>query len=475
MEETMKKTIIFIIAALTAGSAFAQQTFRSTYFLDGYNFRHEFNPAFASGTSYFALPFMGLFNMETQSNMGVSTFLYPVNGQLTTFMNSAVSADEFLGKLNDKNQFNLDNRVSLLSVGIRARRSFFSFDVNMRTSTAFNLPYSLFDFMKNAGKSQTYDVSDLSARLSSRMEWAFGYSRNVTDRLNVGARVKVLVGLVNAEATIDRMDIRMTEDKWSIQSHGTLKASSFLNIPTKGESGAELDSPSDADLVDFENIDTKDNPSIVNGFGAAIDLGAEMEVIDGLKVSLSINDLGYMSWKNTVVAQTSGEGWSFDGFDEVSLDGGKENSIKNQFEDLTDDMMDMFDFRRTEKDGTNGGMISATLNIGAEYTMPFYKGLSAGFLSSTYINGSFSWSEARLYANLKPVKWFSCSANCGMSKFGATLGAVIGFHTPGFSMFIGSDHIPFRFAKATGALLYPYGKLNTNLNFGVSFNLGKRK
>lgn len=472
----MKKTIIFIIAALAAtGSAFAQQTFRSTYFLDGYNLRHEFNPAFMSETSYFSLPVMGAFNLETQSNMGVNTFLYPVNGQLTTFMNPAVSADEFLGKLKDKNQFNLDSRISMLSLGIRAGKSSFTFDVNMRTSTAFNLPYSLFDFMKNAGKSQSYDVSDLSARFNSRMEWAFGYSRNITDRLNVGARVKVLVGLVNAEATIDRMDIRMTEDKWSIQSLGTLKASSFLDIPTKGESGVELDDPSDADLIDFDNIDSKENGSIISGFGAAIDLGAEMEVIDGLKVSLSINDLGYMSWKNTVVARTSGDGWSFDGFDNISLDGGKENSIKNQFEDLTDDMMDMFDFRRTEKDGTEGGMISATLNIGAEYTLPFYRGLSAGLLNSTYINGSFSWSETRLFANLKPVNWFSCSANCGMSKFGTTFGAALGFHAPGFSIFLGTDHLNLNLAKASGAILYPYKKLNTNINFGISFNLGKRK
>lgn len=63
-----------------------------------------------------------------------------------------------------------------------------------------------------------------------------------------------------------------------------------------------------------------------------------------------------MSWKNTISAQTSGKGWSFEGFDEVALDGDKENSLKKQFEDLTDDMMDMFDFRRTEKDGTNGEM-----------------------------------------------------------------------------------------------------------------------
>lgn len=470
----MKKTIIFLIAALAvSGTAAARQAFRSTYFLDDYSLRHEFNPAFAPTGSYFSMPFAGGFNLQTQSRLGVSTFLYPVDGKLTTFMNSSVSADEFLGKLKSDNQLTLDNKISLLSIGIRGKKSSCTFDINMRNNMSLNMPYSLFDFMKNAGKSQHYDVSNLSARMNSTAEAAFGYSRRITDRLSVGGRVKLLVGLVNVSADIDRMDIQMTEDKWLIQSHGTLKASSFAEIPTKGETGATLDDPSDYDLIDLDGIERKSG-AIISGYGAAIDLGAEMEIIDGLKVSLAVNDLGYMSWKNTVVAQTSGKGWSFEGFDNISLDGGNDSSLKNQFEDLTDDMMDMFDFHRTEKDGTDGGMVAATINAGVEYSMPFYRNLSAGLLSSTYINGRFSWSEARLFANVKPVKWFSCSLNYGLSKFGSTIGAAIGFTAPGFSMFIGTDHLNLNVAKASGAVYYPYKTLNTSVNFGISVNLGKR-
>lgn len=470
----MKKAIIFIIAAFfVSGAATAQQTFRSAYFLDGYNLRHEFNPAFAPVSSYFSLPVSGAFNLQTQSNLGVSTFLYPVNGKLTTFMNSSVQADEFLSKLKPDNLLNLDNRVSLLSVGIRSKKSYITFDVNIKSSAAVNLPYSLFDFMKNAGESQNYNISNLSARMSGVAEAAFGYSRQISDRMNIGARVKLLAGLANVSADIDRMDIQMNEDKWIIQSHGTMKTSSFAKIPTKGETGAEIDKPSDRDLLDFDGIES--GGAIVNGYGAALDLGIVAEVIDGLKVSLAVNDLGYILWKNTMIAQTSGEGWSFEGFEDIDLNGGNENSIKNQFDDLTDEVMDMFDFRRTDQNATDGRMLSATVNAGIEYSMPFYRNLTAGLMGSTHINGTFSWSEARLFANLKPVKWFSCSANYGLSKFGSSFGAAIGFHTTGFSMFIGSDHLQFNWAKATeDGILYPYKRLNTSVNFGISFNLGRR-
>ena len=467
----MKKISIFIITTLFATcGAFAQQSFRSAYFLDDYNLRHEFNPAFAPKTSYFSVPVIGGFNLETQSNLGVSTFLYPLNGGLTTFMNSSVGAEEFLGRLDTDNFLNLNNNLSLFSIGRKKKDSFITFDINMKTDADISLPYSLFDFMKNLGKSQTYEVSSLSAKVSGRLEFAFGYSRHLSDRLSVGARIKLLAGVANAEAVIDRMDIRMTEDIWSIKSQGTLKTSSFLDIPTNEESGAEISDPSDKDLLDFDNIKAKPT---VSGFGAAIDLGAELEVLDGLRLSLAVNDLGYMHWGKTMTAQTSGEGWSFEGFENFAIEGGKDNSLDKELDRLKDDMMDMFDFRRNEKDDSHGGMLSAIVHAGAEYAMPFYRNLSVGLLSTTSINGSYTWSEARLFTNLQPLKWLSLGLSCGMSKFGTTIGAVIGLHSDRLSFFLGSDHLNFKLAKAKGMLLYPYESLNAGVNFGLSFNLGR--
>ena len=466
----MKKIIISALAILAlAGTASAQQALRSTYFLEGYNMRHQFNPAFAPETGYFAFPVLSGFGLGTQSNIGADTFVYPLDGKLTPFMNSAVSADEFLGKLQGNNQISVDNNISLLSLGIKKSKAFYSLDLNVRTRFAANLPYGLFDFMKNTGKSRQYDISGLSADSDSRVELALGYGREINERLRVGARLKFLVGMANIEANIEEMNILMTEDVWSVRSTGVLKSSSPLEFKTKGETGAELDSPSDKDLIDFRDIGT--GGKAVNGYGAAVDLGAEMEVIEGLKVSLAINDLGYMAWKNTTIAETSGDGWSFDGFDNISLDGGNDNSLRKQFDDLADDFSDMYDFRRTAKDAENGGMIAATINAGAEYVMPFYRNMSVGLLGTSYINGDYSWTEGRLFLNLRPARWFSAGVNGAISKFGPTLGAVVGIHTKGFNLFIGTDSLPLKYAKATENILYPYGRLNTGVNISLSCNL----
>ena len=134
----------------------------------------------------------------------------------------------------------------------------------------------------------------------------------------------------------------------------------------------------------------------------------------------------------------------------------------------------MLDFERIEESGKKGGMLAATLNVGAEYVMPFYCGLTAGILSSTRFNGPYTYAEGRLYANLKPTDWFSFGVNYGVSNLGSSLGGVIGFHTSGFSMFVGADSFCMDWAKAGNGMLYPYKKLNIGLNFGLTFNIGKR-
>lgn len=479
----MRKILFTILVSmLAAASAFAQQTMlRSAYFMSGYNGRGDLNPAFSAERSYFSLPSLGGTALSAQSNMGVSTFLYPVDGQLTTFMSSAVSPDDFLGKLKNSNRLGVNVDMSIFSLGIWGKKSFFTFGIRQRVNAGLNVPYSLFDFMKNAGKSQYYDISDMAVKADAYMEYSFGWSRQFADKINVGARVKFLMGEGSAEARIDKMRVRMTEDKWSVTSSGTLTAAcGLLDVKTKGETGADIDSPEDADLLDkfgFKEFNGSDIGSVIGGYGAAIDLGAELELIPGLRLSIALNDIGGISWNSVTEAKTRKDSWSFEGFDNISFDEGegKENSLSEQFKTLGDDLQDLAKFYRTAKDASKFKMLTMTLNFGAEYVMPFYKGLTAGFLSSTRFNGPCTWSEGRFYANLKPCKWFSLATNYAISSYGSTMGAALGFHTAGFNMFLGADAIGFKYAKATvEGIPYPYGQLHLGLNFGISFNVGRR-
>ena len=104
----------------------------------------------------------------------------------------------------------------------------------------------------------------------------------------------------------------------------------------------------------------------------------------------------------------------------------------------------MTDFINLKDEGDAGSRTTAlatTVNLGLEYALPSYDKLSFGFLSSTRINGDFTWSEGRFSANWKPLKWLDGGVNFAVSSFATSMGYVLNIHPKGYNFFIGMDHI----------------------------------
>ena len=214
----------------------------------------------------------------------------------------------------------------------------------------------------------------------------------------------------------------------------------------------------------------------LGGFGLGFDLGAVYKMddfVEGLTLSASLLDLGFIHWNNTLRARTTGE-YTFSGFKLPIVVDGEDNdpgTLDNQLEDLGDDLADMFNFYEEKVDGGRTTALAATLNIGAEYALPWYKKLRFGFLSSTYFNRPFTWSEGRFSANVAPVSWFEASVNYACSSFGSSLGWVLNFHPNGFNFFIGTDHMITRVTPQ----YIPVGNANATVSLGFNITFGKKK
>ena len=82
--------------------------------------------------------------------------------------------------------------------------------------------------------------------------------------------------------------------------------------------------------------------------------------------------------------------------------------------------------------GSRKQMLGATLNLGAEYTLPSYKKLSFGALSTTRFQGDYigndTWTEFRVSANWTPWKSLSIGANALTGTYGFGYGAIIRFN-----------------------------------------------
>lgn len=476
----MKRSKIYsfltVLLMGTATTAVAQQALRSAYFMEGYNYRHQLNPAFASERNYFSFPMLGNMNVSLQSNLGVSSFLYKMpGGGLTTFMNGDVSSSEFLGKLKNNNNINADVNLNIFAAGFRAFGGFNTIDLGLRAGVRANLPYSLFDFMKNGMSSDNtqYAIENLGISSTNYAELAFGHSHRINDRITVGGKVKLLFGLADVKVNINRLDLKMATDEWKVSADGELNtAIKGFTIPTKAEAGRELSADEDPDALSWDDADF-DTPGLT-GFGMAFDLGATYKVLDDLEVSAALLDLGFIGWKNNLKASMSCDPWSFTGFHNIAVnpeDDNDPNDLENQFESLGDDLEDLVSFRSEKKDGSRARALGATLNLGAQYTLPVYRNLKFGFLSSTRINGEYSWSEGRFSANVAPVKCFEVGVNYAVSSFGSSLGWIINLHPKGFNFFIGSD---CQFFKVTPQYV-PVNRLSANISMGINFPIGARK
>ena len=466
---TTAKKLIISLAAFSAISAAAQEAPRTAYFLDGYSYRHELNPAFAGERNYISIPALANIDLSLFSNVGVNTFLYKTQPgsqyKLTTFMSPTVDANTFLNKLGNNNHINGNFDFTLLSTGFRAFKGFNTITIGVNAGMGVDLPKDFFRFMKlgQTGPDTHYHFDDLRLQASATAEIALGHSHKINDKLNVGAKVKVLLGVGNATAHLKNMDVKFGHDQWQIKADGEvmLSGGSGLYVPTKEEAGKEIKTPGDANLISWGDIDY--DKFGLSGFGLGFDLGATYQLLPDLQLSAAINDLGFMNWSNAITGRTGEGTWTFDGFDNIAVDSSQpnyeENKLDEQLDRLWDDLQEVINIHREKNgEGSYTKALHATLRLGAEYKMPFYKNLTGGFLFSSHFAGISSWTEGRFYATV----------NYGASTYGSSFGWMINFHPKGFNFFIGSDH---QFFSVTPQFV-PVGHATANINLGFNVTFG---
>lgn len=470
----MKKSYILrisiaAVAALASLTGAAGQDLKTSFFLDGATMRHRMNPAFYNESNYFSFPTIGNFNFGVNATFGMSTFLFPYEGGLTTFMNPNISSEQFLRKLKDNNKLGVDLSMDILSFGFRGvSGGFNTFDISLRSSTSLNIPYDMFAFMKNGmtdAEGTRYNFKNFGVMTNNYLQASLGHSHYIIDNvLSIGVKAKFLVGIANIEARIKNAEVYMSQDKWIINGEGVINSSleglRFKTSPTGngGEyiSGAQFDQ---------NNIG-------IAGYGFAIDLGAYYNmsnIVDGLAFSFSLTDLGMIKWNNTAVGEMANS-FEFEGFrNPIGIS--DEDGLSGELDILMDDLKK---FAHFEDKGIRSGRqqaLTAKMYLGAEYTLPMFKPLKFGILNTTAFNGPYTWNETRFSANFSFVKAIDLAVNYAVGTYGSTLGWMVNFHPNGFNFFIGGDYI----TTSVSPQFIPINNANIYVNFGIIFTWGKNK
>lgn len=467
----MKLHHILPLAAMLAMPAAAQEL-KTSYFMESSTTRHEMNPALLD-KPFKTMPLLpiGYFNIGTTGNVGLKNFVYKMepgwqgygmnNNNLTTFMHPSVSADDFLDGLKDNNRLSVNLKYQIVGMGFKSFGGISSIELNLRSNTNVALPKDLFEFMKTAGTKSDYDISDIGVRTETYAELGLGHSHKINKKLTIGAKMKFLFGLAYADLLGQNIKLHLSDDKWAVTGDINAKLSVM-------DSQIDFDEDKADPETGRPRVDGFDDvKASLSGFGMAFDLGATYQLLPDLKLSAAITDLGFINWKNTHKATSAGN-WEFDGFDNIYVTGDKgpddKYEIGNQFEDLGDDLGDMFavyyDGKKKEKQ-----TLAATLTLGAEYTLPVYRKLRFGFLYSSRLAGRFSYHQGLFSANIAPVKWFDAALSMGFTSTGVTGGLVASLHCKRFNFTVGTD----RFFSKLSKQFIPLNHANSNLTISVSF------
>ena len=472
----MKKISLFLALSLISFSALAQNGFRGAYFMDGYLYGHTMNPALYANRSFLGIG-TGKIDVQTQSNLGLSTFYFPgPNGNAQLFLNDNVSSQQFLGKLRKNNIEDMNVQYDLFHLGFWTEKNRFNtLTLSVRVSEKANVPYDLFRFLKEGTSDGTlFNIGGMGSRARAFAQLAYGMSIPVTEEIRVGGKVKALVGVAYADLMAKQTDLCLESGKWAVNSDARLISS---NIPSRQTSGP-------VKLGDLYNLDNLDwNNLRPCGFGAALDLGATWQVLPWLQLSASILDFGLIRWKLDT-RMTSAGNWEFTGFKDMDISG--DGAVTAQIDEMKDEILSLAEFRSAEV-GSPADLLPVTAYLGVKAKPCSW--FSAGILGTARAEGKYSWAEIRGALNLEPAHWVGITAGAAYGSFGPKFSSALNLRLALLSIFVGAETSSFHFASNldsrdvrfkdifdpdNGNFVIPRDNLNMHLTLGINMVFGRK-
>ena len=192
------KAMLLLGSIMVLGGTAQAQYLRSSYFMEGTSARLQLNPGLQPTKGYFNMPIIGSINMSASSNvLGTSDIIDILNSGSDLYSN-----DKLFDRLKTDNRLNVNLNTDILSFGWYRGKGFWSFNVGLRADFGAALSKDMFSMMRTmngfsleniAGTNQNYSLSNQTLNMKAYAEVGLGYSRRITEKLTVGARVKVLL------------------------------------------------------------------------------------------------------------------------------------------------------------------------------------------------------------------------------------------------------------------------------------------
>lgn len=474
----MKKIFLTISAFAAAIISCGAQNSQSEFFLDNNVYSYRINPAIAGEKGFAGIAITNI-NLSLNSNIGVNSFLYPKSGGkgLVTGLNKSISSKDFLSRFKNVNSLNEELGMSILAFGFwqKEKEVFHNVEINVREIANTSLPKDWFALLKNGSRETPYNLSNTNITGLGFAEVAYGQSRAISDKISVGGRAKLLVGLANVNTYLNDASLTINGSQLHYGINGELRgAIPFAKFGTK----ASQYDPSRTNILDLSKFEFDSSNISPAGYGMTFDLGVTYKLLNDLTLSFSVLDLGAIGWKYNTLGRSKA-GYTFTGFN-LDING---NEVQQEAQKALDSVMEVVEFQKQNGTVTSVEMLPCRLNLGARYRMPFYNRLSVGFLGTYRISRYMPWFDARFGATITPIDWFSFTGNYSFSTYGNNFGAALSINAANINFILGLDAYSGKVAKLNwsemgvdwlSALPLPLGSFHYNLRLGITVTFGKR-
>ncbi|MEE4177892.1 MAG: DUF5723 family protein [Bacteroides sp.] len=367
--------------------------------------------------------------------------------------------DHLIGKLGNHEFLDGEARAEILAFGFRAQRNYLTFSITENTGARFGFPQDFFTLLLKGNdhflqESRPGNFSGLGFDYAHYREYALSYSREITDRLHAGIRLKALQGLSSISFERSDLSLNTAAETYELLLNANLLVNVSSPVPF---------SPLDSLDENFEfQPDLYDYFSNTGNRGGAIDLGVSFMATERLTLALSATDIGAINWQQGVENfEMQGE-FEFGGIDleEFFSDEGEEG---DGFDQLLDSLKSVFDITET----TNSFRQVLSPKIYASVAFDLSPRHKLALLNRTEIyNGQFLPSFTFSY-NVRPIHAFSLALSYSVIQWNY---ANVGL---GFNVNLGPLQVYLISNNFFGAI-QPHTLQVTTLHAGLNWVFGYR-
>ncbi len=368
-----------------------------------------------------------------------------------------IDVENLYNRADPMNYLFIQNKINLLNFAFWVHDWYFTFDIYHNNNFAFTYPKSIF-LLKDGNyfndPNQYISLSGLGLDLNIYNSLSLGASKEITEGLIVGGKIKFLQGFANIYTKKLNLDwhVNPTNDPNSDWSAYDWIFNTDLDLRTSIPKFTKLDLGLSS--MDFtpdigQMLSTFVNTSLKNR-GLGIDLGAIYNYKD-YEFSASIVDLGFIKWNvNDTIYKVDNGQFVFPGIDlaRYITNYGVAKSLKNSAirdsiisvakRDIIDTIKQQLNLQKEAKSYYTG--INTKINIAAAYSPKDW--LKLGFLYHAYFFHNKPLSSYTLSANVN--FWYGWNVALSYTMFRRSfnnIGLGLSYRLGPLQMYLNMDNI----------------------------------